>query len=148
MKFACILNAYIKRHSNLLLLCHQGREIHGEELHLAIAESLEYVRLYGIKTYGSYRVKGTLPGESILTAYELVEAVLEAGIPGTDAVLVNLNISEDVLALRMELNNPRKVLSNRSIQDMIEKLHGTLEIEMDQQTEYIYLVLPIGGEGV
>lgn len=146
MKFACILNAYIKRHSNLLLLCHQGREIHGEELHLAIAESLEYVRLYGIKTYGSYRVKGTLPGESILTAYELVEAVLEAGIPGTDAVLVNLNISEDVLALRMELNNPRKVLSNRSIQDKIEKLHGTLEIEMDQQTEYVSLVLPLGGE--
>ena len=148
MKYACILNAYIKRHSNLLLLCHQGQEIHGEELRLGIAESLEYVRLYGIKTYGSYRVKGVLPGKCILTAYELVEAVLEAGIPGTDAVLVNLNISEDVLALRMELNSPGKVLSDRSIQDKIEQLHGTLEIEMDQQTEYISLVLPSGGEGI
>ncbi len=43
MKYACILNVYVKRRSNLLLLLHQGGRINSHELRLAISESLESV---------------------------------------------------------------------------------------------------------
>jgi hypothetical protein len=148
MKYACILNSYIKRHSNLQLLLHQNRKILGDELRLAIAESLEYVRLYGIKTYGSYRIKGSFLGEAILTAYEVFEAVLEAGIPGTNAVLVNLDIAEGCLTMRMELDAPREILNTDVMAEKVNTLHGRLDVEVEMQTEYVTLVLSTGGEGI
>lgn len=148
MKYACILNAYIKRLSNMLLLFHQNSRIFSGELCLAISESLEYVRLYGIKAYFEYRGESLLAGECVLTAYKLFEAVLESGIPGADAVLVNLDISVDNINLRIEMNNPDKILPQSFMSDEIKELGGTLETETEQKTEYVSLVLTSGGEGV
>lgn len=68
MKYACILNAYIKRLSNMLLLYHQNCRIFSGELCLAISESLEYVRLYGIKAHFEYRGESLMAGERVLIA--------------------------------------------------------------------------------
>ena len=148
MKYACILNSYIKRHSNLQLLFHQNKEIPGDELRLAVAESLEYVRLYGVKTYGAYRTDGGLSGAVILTTYEIFEAVLEAAIPGTNAVLVNLEISDGGLQMRMELNTPKGMLNKSFMEETIKSLNGRLDIEAEQRTEYVSLILPSGGESI
>lgn len=148
MKYACILNSYIKRLSNMLLIFHQNSRIFSGELCLAISESLEYVRLYGIKAHFEYRGESLLAGECVLTAYKVFEAVLESGIPGADAVLVNLDISVDNINLRIEMNNPDKILPQSFMADEIEELGGTLETETEQKTEYVSLVLTSGGEGV
>lgn len=145
MKIACILSAYIKRRSNLLLLMRQNRQIDSEELSLSIAESLEYLRLCGIKAYGAYKTEGPLPGEHIVLAYKLFELVLEAAIPGTSAVLVNLQVTGGQLSLRIEMSTPRKVLPARFMRGEITALRGKLEIEADPETAYVYLLLPPGG---
>lgn len=146
MKYACILNSYVKRYSNLLLLHHQKKQIDIVELQLAITESLEYVRLYGMKAYGAYYGEGMLPGETLLLAYELFQAVLESAIPGATALLVNLNLSDEVMELRMELSNPGEMLPGHIMQEKIAACNGTLDMEMENRTEYISLILPKGGE--
>lgn len=145
MKYACILNAYVKRRSNLLLLFHQENRISCSELRLAIAESLEYVRLYGTMATGGYRTEGRLPGQQILMAYELFEAVLETSIPGADAVLVNLKADQDGLTLRMTVNAPGNAFSPGPWKEKIAS-GGSLQVESEQETMYITLILTAGGE--
>lgn len=148
MKFACIIYAYIKRLSNMLLMFHQNTYIPSGELCLAITESLDYVRLCGIKVYFDYNGEGELKGEYALLAYEVFESVIESGIPKADAVLVNLDISSEYLNLRIELNNPNEILSKDFMKDKVKAVGATLDTETENKTEYVSLYLPLGGESV
>lgn len=49
MQFACVLVAYIKRRSNIIMLEFKNSYIDGEELVLSIRESLDYLYLMGIE---------------------------------------------------------------------------------------------------
>ena len=89
MKYACILNTYIKRRSNLQLLLHQQGNIESNELRLALGESMDYLRLYGIQAHAGFSGDGLLAGESILLAYALFEETVEASLPSANAVLVS-----------------------------------------------------------
>ncbi|MGN0372748.1 MAG: histidine kinase N-terminal 7TM domain-containing protein [Enterocloster sp.] len=148
MKYACILNAYIKRHSNLLLLCHQSSMIHSEELRRAVWESLEYIRMYGIRAQGYLDGKQNLSCRTALLAYELFEEVLEAAVPGADNLLVYGMAAEESLTLRMEVHAPGKHLENEEWEKRTAAFGGTLETEIDEDTEYVTLVLPAGGEKI
>lgn len=145
MKTASILNAYVKRHSNMLLLLHQNEYLYSDELCLAISESLEYLRLCGIFAHGEYGGEGVMSGKNIIFAYEMFEAVIEAGIPSMDAVLVNLNINGGI-SLRMEVSSPLNLLPENYKADKLSALNGKLSVKADGQTEYIFLKLPAGGE--
>lgn len=147
MKYACVLNAYVKRYSNFLLLSHQNKNIDSAELYLAILESLEYLRMYGVKAHIEYVGGDIFPSEKILIAYELFETALEMEISGMDAVLVNLNVSGDGIELHIEVNAPEKRFNQADMGDKISKLQGKLTIETEGQTEYISLFLPKGGGG-
>ena len=158
MKYACILNSYIKRHSNLLLLQKQNGALFGSELRRAVAESMEYVKLYGIKTLFSCRDEGACDGKAALTAYEVFEGILEKTIPGASHMLVFLDICTDGLYLKMEIEIPDAMsdevpggmsdgLSAGRIPPdfMASKLAasgGSLETERDGATEYVSLALP------
>lgn len=146
MKYACILNAYIKRYSNLLLLSYQNGVIDADELRFAISESLDYVRLYGVKEHLSYEGKGKFGGECILFLYEVFEDVLEMVIPGADVVFVHLKLGMDIINLKIELNILQKFLPKKWMQKKIEALGGMLHIEIEEQTQYIFLNLPAGGD--
>lgn len=148
MKYACILNTYIKRYSNLLLLSNQNQSISSGELQLALMESLEYVRLYGIIAHGSYKGEVLLPGDWILLTYRVFEAVLETSIPGAKAVLVNLYTMNKCLVLRMEIDSPGMTLSLDNVYQEIEEFHGNLDIETDKDTDtkYVSLSFLTGGE--
>lgn len=145
MKYACILNSYIKRHSNLLLLYHQKGQVDSRELCLAISESIEYVRQYGVKAYAGYSVEGILPGKIIMLIYEVFETVLEAGIPGTDAVLVNLDKKDLNISLHMEVNLPGKFVQEDILKEKIHACKGTIRVEISNHTEHVFLELPTGG---
>lgn len=144
MKHACILNVYVKRYSNIFLMSREDSMIYSDELRLAISESLEYVKLYGIKAYGDYRGEDMFRGEKILLAYEVYQAVLEAGIPTVDAMLVNVNVSSKGITLNMQLNSPKEILPQYFQKEAIEEINGTLTVDMEEDTEYVTLTLPGG----
>ena len=143
MKYACILNAYVKRYSNLLLIARQNAYIDSGELWLALSETLNYVKLYGVKAYGICQGKASLPGDQLLIIYELFESILESAIPGSDVFLVNLDILEAVLSLRITIETPRELLTENILRENMHDLSGTLHLKLEQQTEYISLRLPI-----
>lgn len=148
MKYVCILTSYVKRYSNLLLLLHQDKQIDSGELCLAISETLDYVRLYGTKAYLSHEGEKKLEGEVVLLAYKCFETLLEAVIPGVNAILVNLYILEAELSMQIELDASFKILSEKGMKKEITAIGGTLNIETEGQTQYISLSLPAGGENV
>ena len=145
MKYACILGTYVKRCSNLLLLFHQKGRIESNELQLAITESLEYLRLSGVQAHAEVSGEAMLGGEALLLAYALFEETLEAALPDTDALFVRLCFVDGRLTLQIELNAPSNLLPEKTLQAEINAQHGTLTIEREEQTEYICLILPLGG---
>ena len=146
MKYACIINTYVKRFSNLLLLSGQNQSIRSGELQFALMESLEYVRLYGITAHGSYEGEVLLPGEWILLAYKVFESVLETAIPGAKAVLVNLYTGDQCLVLRMELNSPEMRFPLEAMYQEINVLHGKLDTETDRDSKTVFVSLSFGTE--
>lgn len=150
MKYGCILNAYVKRYSNLLLLHHQSTYISSDELWLAVSESIEYVKLYGVKAYASYSGERKLSGNVALVMYRLLEQILESSIPECDALLVILEFG-DKITLRAEVNAPADVLTEEQIRKECESESGHLQIQTEDETEYVTLIfdrtgLDTGGE--
>ncbi len=145
MKYACILNAYIKRQANLFLLSNQSKFIDSGELYYAVTESVEYIRLCDIKAQCSMDGNADVWGGTAMLAYEVFEAVIESAVPGADNILVYLNITEDCLCMHMEVNMPKEIISDTLINDKIAALGGELEIETEENTEYVTLTLPSGG---
>ncbi len=145
MKYACILNAYVKRYSNLLLLYHQNERLDSGELCLAIGESVEYLRLYGAEAHAEFRGQGSVSGEKLLAAYAVFEAALEAALPKVDAVLVTLTITEGMLELRMELSAPSRLLTQEEAEKSLGLPHATVKVEAEDTAEYLTLLIPMGG---
>ncbi|MDD6616746.1 MAG: histidine kinase N-terminal 7TM domain-containing protein [Lachnospiraceae bacterium] len=143
MKYACILNAYVKRYSNLLLMARQNTYVDSGELWLALSESLNHVELYGVKACGSCQGASPLPGDQLLILYELFEYILESAIPGAAALFVNLVVLEEELSLRMTLETPREFLTEELLKVQMTELCGTVHLELEQQTEYVSLLVPI-----
>lgn len=148
MKYACILNAYVKRHSNLILLAHQSDSINSEELRHCINESLEYVQLNGIKTQCFFDGTDNISNGNVLLAHELFEETLESSIPGAEDILVYVCVSENRLIMRTEIHTPTKTVLNDCIKEKISSHGGTLETEFDDNTQYIALTLSDGGDGI
>lgn len=145
MKLAAILNVYVKRRSNLLLLAHQGAEISATELRLAFAESLEYVSFAGIRAHGEYSAASSLNARTALLFYKIFEDALEAALPGTGDILVSLELAEDTLILRLEVSHPRSTLPPNTLSAELRTAGGTLTVEEDDRTEFITLTLPPEG---
>lgn len=145
MKYACILNTYIKRRSNLLLLQHQQGSVESDELRLALEESMDYLRIYGIQAHATFSGECLLVGDCLLLAYALFEEAVEASLPDANAVFVSLSVADGGLTLRMELNAPKELLPKDTLHHEISSQCGTLEIVSEETTEYICLNLPAGG---
>ena len=64
MRFACVLAAYVKRRSNLVMLAEKQENIDVGELSLAIKESLDYLSLDGAECTFDCAVSGKIHGKS------------------------------------------------------------------------------------
>lgn len=158
LKYACVLNAYVKRCLNLQLLMYQNRRVEINELWIAISESLDYVRQSGIKVLCTHHGTGHMPGEQLLVTYELFESVLEELLFEMDAILVHLEISDKEFLLRMEMDRsshsrfvkPFDSLGSREAvklySDKVHFLSGIVRLVSEGQTGYVSVCFPTGGE--
>lgn len=147
MKYACIIYSYIKRHSNIMLLTNQRKNIDSNELRMSVSESLEYTSMFGVKTYGSYRVEGLVSGVRLLVAYEIFESVLEAAVPGAKAMIVNGDISDGEISLTMEISSPREKFDEKTVLDKLLPLNGSITTEFEDNTQFVSVFIPSGGDG-
>ena len=97
-----VLEAYIKRRSNMELMAQAGT-LSALELSSASAESLDCLRLCGIETAISAKGSGIYPAQMIICAYERLEAVLESCMECATDVAVALRAGADEIGLRVML---------------------------------------------
>ena len=92
MLWVCVIGAYIKRKSNLILLSTKSDYIPLSELGLAWRESLSYLAKAGVVCSASSLPDLALPSGLILYAYDEFETLLERKMPQITSV--NLDVIE------------------------------------------------------
>ena len=75
----CLLTAFVKRRCNMELLS-AGGSLSLEELQAALTESMEYLQLSGVETALTVTGGGELPAGLVISAYELLHAVVMEGL--------------------------------------------------------------------
>ena len=142
MRFACILAAYIKRRSNLVMLAEKQENIDVGELSLAIKESLGFLSLTGAECTFDCAVSGKIYDKNAGVFYDFFQACIAnyEGLPS--AVIVRLSRRGDNLVLRIECDNKAKEISEK-VKSKFEKYNVT--IQTDDEEVYYSLTLPEGG---
>ena len=100
----CVLNAYSKRKSNLLLLSGEGLPRRNRELFLALQESARFLRCCGVEAAAIGEEYAAFPLSDIHDLYDAFEAVIEAVLPCLRRMTVSL--TADGFRLAMEISRP------------------------------------------
>ncbi len=94
-----VLNAYVKRKSNLLLLAAERDSLTTHTLFLALRESADYLTLAGLQTnVWPPEEERTLPAATAIALYDAFEAVAEQLMDETSALMVSCRDGGLVLA--------------------------------------------------
>lgn len=140
----CVLSAYVKRRSNLLLLNEESRYISSRELEYCFRESLKNIELANIMTSMDSVCGDMLSVEFAVLAYDLFENIIEAFVEDINAVLVHLHCRNGDVNLRIQIGCEN---------DITEKEIPTFaidynEISFDVQENDIFFTVTLkGGDG-
>ena len=86
-----VLNAYVKRKTNLLLLAAEKDSLDIRELSMALQESADYLTLAGLRTTVRVQEDGFLPAERIVQLYDAFEQVAEQLLYRTSSMMISLS---------------------------------------------------------
>ena len=136
--------AYIKRCSNLVLHVHQDHKVSTGEICLAIEESLNYVRLWGVKAFFSMESDCDIGGKAALLLYEFFQSVMELFWEETDTLLIILESGRQ-LRFYMELGGTKKGLPEQFMEKELTEVSGRLVNEREGNIEFITLQIPSDG---
>ncbi len=103
-----VLNAYVKRRSNMELEDKKNGRLSFEELVTAITESLEYIKLSGMETYISSSGKGNCPSKQIVNAYLAFERLAEVMFGKADYMTVRVTL-DDTVNMRFMISGKEKL---------------------------------------
>ena len=146
MKQAGILNAYIKRYSNLLLLAGSNDRLDMTELALAVSESLSYVRLADITADFIRQGDGTVPSALALLLFEVYEQMLEAALPDLSAVMVSLQATDGNLTFYIETAGAAKPVPLKAFESRAADLSAVINYEAEDGVACVTVHAPTGGE--
>ena len=97
----CVLNAWCKRKSNLLLLDESALPKQNRELFLALQESARFLKCCGVEAAAIGEETADFPLSDIHELYDTFEAVIEAWLPSMRRMTVSL--LEDGIRLAMDM---------------------------------------------
>ena len=136
--YASILSAYIKRMGNLMLLTDGGRNLSCEELKIAIAESMEYLRLSGCVCDISLLGTCELPPDFALLSYELFEAAVEDVRLTMHTVTVSLDC-RDPFEMLIAMDAMPQALTSSWKEKEVRAAMGELTVKFEDDTLYVRL---------
>ena len=145
---ACVLNAYVKRRSNLELIGQQSERMNIFELESSIRESLEYLRLCGCICGFERRIRATEEFEpkALIFAYELFETAAEASMDCDCALLVNLSAAGGKLAMRMTGERCGELAEAGGWRARAQELGAEIGTAEEDDTQFVLLKYE-GGSG-
>ena len=89
LAFVSVLNAYVKRKTNLLLLAAEQDTLTTHDLYLALKESASYLTLAGLHTDARQPEDASLPADFVIALYDAFEAVAERLIGGASSLMIS-----------------------------------------------------------
>lgn len=112
LSLAAIYNAYIKRQSNLILLARTTGAIDSKELVLALNETTEFLRYYGINAAVNYGKKVHISSTAVIETYRLVQKVIDHMIPDAKSCYIHVDTSSKDLKVRMMIDGATSLPEN------------------------------------
>ena len=91
-----LIGTYIKRRNNLIFVGVQRGAISAQELRLCLNESVENLNLYGVDCKAFVHGDRQLTIEQAAQAYDLFEAVVEAGLESLRSLLIFIEAGSEV----------------------------------------------------
>lgn len=144
MRFACVLAAYIKRRSNLILLSKKDKLMDVDELALSINESISYLSLTNIECFLDFNLKGKINSDILGIIYDFFEMCVVIDPYLQASFLVHLFQKEKNIIIRIESDiekNYLPLITNK----LIKKFSSNVAIQHDEITTYFSLFLPSKG---
>ena len=141
---ACIYKAYIKRYCNMMLLAQDSEELSSFELENSIRESLEYIKLKGIRCELVRFGDGFYPAPSLLLAYRIYErAIIKVGQP--ERIQVELAANETGLRLSIRMDGKDVSLTEEDFYDLDQELiqiGASRYLTMNQNSKLLQINIP------
>ncbi len=125
----CILSAYVKRRSNLLLLNEENTRISSKELEYCFSESLDNISLSNVYTSLDSRCEDMLSVEYAVLAYDLFENIIEAFLEDINAVLVHIHCKNGEVRLRLQIGCNNDISENHIPEFAVDYNEITYDIQ-------------------
>ena len=140
-----VLNAYIKRRSNMELLRENSDTLTLKELFTALSESCEYIKLSGI-TAAVFPVEdGTMSADTIITVYDYFENVVESCLGQITSLMVRLFHGDNKLTMRIITDTILNVNPSAQLGLCLSQLNAVYSSECEDSGTTLILTIPEGG---
>lgn len=130
---ACVLNAYVKRKTNLLLLASEQERISARELFLALQESARYLSLAGLQTTVAQTEERQYSPDQALGLYEAFQTLAEQFLGRAPSMMVSWNPVGLCLAVQSDATPSTEGIA---LPVRLRRAEGTL---------YMDILFPTGG---
>ena len=144
MRFACVLGAYIKRRSNLILLSKKNELMDVDELVLSIKESISYLSFTNIECFLDFNLKGKINGDILGLIYDFFEICVAVDPYLQASFLIHIYEKEKNIIVKIESDIEKNYLPLIS-KKLTKKFSSNVSIERDDKTTYLSLFLPLQG---
>ena len=141
LKEIAVLNAYIKRRSNMELLRGDEDMLSLAELSTALNESCEYLKLCGVETLVAPTSHEKLSASQIVLSYDFFENIIENSLDSLKSVFVTVACTKKELTLRLLINADAFEFDGSWRKDEIDRLDGKVTISKEFDDTSIVLFL-------
>ena len=141
----CVLGAYIKRRSNLLLICKGKESIQATELELCFKESVENIRLGSTKVAYFHRAYGNISVQHAELIYDFFECLAENTSGIIDNLLLEYHAFRGSIALTWQCHGIKK-LNYKRYSDMLQAQGGIMKMTEPAGEIRLEVSLPVEKE--
>lgn len=145
---ACVVNVYIKRISNLLIMAKSRKMLNAFELENSIRELAEYISVYGISCSFFSNVSGEISAEKTIALFKFIGIFIRHIMNCTDALLFNLKVNEKFIDLKINCDSKNEMKIPDDLLDDIIKLGGNVTTEYDADTLFVFVRMQSGGDDI
>ena len=145
---ACVVNVYIKRISNLLIMAKSRKMLNAFELENSIRELAEYISFYGISCSFFSNVSGEISAEKTIALFKFIGIFIRHIMNCTDALLFNLKVHERFIDLKINCDSKNEMKIPDDLLDDIIKLGGNVTTECDADTLFVFVRMQSGGDDI
>ena len=145
---ACVVDVYIKRISNLLIMAKSRKMLNAFELENSIREFAEYISVCGISCSFFSNVSGEISAEKMIALFKFIGIFIRHIMNCTDALLFNLKVHDRFIDLKINCDSKNEMKIPDDLLDDIIKLGGNVTTEYDADTLFVFVRMQSGGDDI